>query len=128
MMDNKRQLQISELIKRNFGPVLQQQGIYMYGDAFVTVTAVRITPDLSQAKIYVSIFNTPDKEKVLQKLVNHTHLLKQELASRIKHQVRRIPQIAFFMDETIDEMYRVDELFDKIKTIYPVDTISKEEE
>lgn len=127
-MDNKRQLQVSELIKRNFGPILQQHGSYIYGDAFVTVTSVKITPDLSLAKIYLSIFNTGDKVNALQKLSNHTHILKQELAARIRNHVRRIPQIAFYLDETVDEMYRVDELFNKIKETYPASGQSGEEE
>ncbi|MBK9254744.1 MAG: 30S ribosome-binding factor RbfA [Saprospiraceae bacterium] len=116
-MDSKRQLQVSEMIKRNFGPIFQQHGTYIYGDAFVTVTNVKMTPDLASAKIYVSIFNTNDKDNVLTRLSNHTHLLKQELAARIRNHVRRIPQIAFFMDETLDEMYRIDELFKKIQPV-----------
>jgi ribosome-binding factor A len=118
-MDTKRQLQISELIKRNFAPVFQEQGPYIYGSAFVTVTGVKVTPDLAQAKVYLSIYNTENKEDVLHKVVNHTHILKQALAARIKHQVRRIPQIFFYFDETIDEMYKVDAMFSNLKNMYP---------
>lgn len=125
-MDSKRQSQIGELIKRSFAPVLQEHGTYIYGNAFVTVTQVKVTPDLAQAKIYVSIFNADDKEAVLRQISNHTHLLKQALASRIKQQVRRIPQIFFYFDETIDEMYKVDSMFSKIKNMYPP-SLSEEE-
>ncbi len=118
-MDTKRQLQISELIKRNFAPVFQEQGPYIYGSAFVTVTGVNVTPDLAQAKVYLSIYNTENKEDVLHKVVKHTHILKQALAARIKHQVRRIPQIFFYFDETIDEMYKVDAMFSNLKNMYP---------
>lgn len=96
-----------------------EQGPYIYGHAFVTVTAVKVTPDLGQAKIYLSIFNADDKEDTLRKINNHTHILKQALAGRIRNQVRRIPQIHFFFDETIDEMFKVDALFKGIKTMYP---------
>ena len=119
IMDSKRQLQVSELIKRNFGPIFQEQGPYIYAYAFVTVTSVRITPDLAQAKVYLSIFNADDKEVILAKITNHTHSLKQALAGRIKNQVRRIPQIFFYFDETLDEMYKVDALFKELKTKYP---------
>lgn len=118
-MDSKRQLQIGELIRRHFSPVFQQEGTYIYGQAFVSVSLVKVTPDLSLAKVYLSIFNTEDKEAVLQKIINHTHVLKQGLSSRIKNHVRRIPQIHFFLDETTDEMFQVDKLFDKVKTMYP---------
>ena len=118
-MDSKRQLQLGELIKRSFAPVFQEQGPYIYGAAFVTVTSVKVTPDLAQAKIYLSIFNADDKELVLKKVINHTHVLKQALASRIKNQVRRIPQVFFYFDETIDERYKVDVMFKNLKTMYP---------
>ena len=118
-MDSKRQLQLGELIKRSLAPVFQEQGPYIYGAAFVTVTSVKVTPDLAQAKIYLSIFNADDKELVLKKVINHTHVLKQALAARIKNQVRRIPQVFFYFDETIDEMYKVDVMFKNLKTMYP---------
>lgn len=118
-MDSKRQLQLGEMIKRSFAPVFQEQGTYIYGSAFVTVTSVKVTPDLAQAKVYLSIFNAADKAAVLQKIVNHTHVLKQALAARIKNQVRRIPSVFFYFDETIDEMFKVDAMFKNIKTMYP---------
>jgi ribosome-binding factor A len=126
-MESKRQLQVNEMIKRNFGPIFQQHGIYIYNDAFVTVTAVKTTPDLAKAKIYLSIFNAQDKELVLSKIISHTRMLKNELASRIKHQVRIIPQIYFYFDDTIDEMYKVDALFREIKTMYPPSVQDEEE-
>ncbi|MBK9734004.1 MAG: 30S ribosome-binding factor RbfA [Saprospiraceae bacterium] len=125
-MDSKRQLQISEMIKRNFGPIFQQEGPYIYGNAFVTVTTVKITPDMAQAKVYLSIFNADDKELVLTKVIKHTHVLKQALAARIKHQVRRIPSVFFYFDETIDEIYRVDAMFRDLKTKYPL-SVQEEE-
>ncbi len=125
-MDSKRQLQVAEMIKRNFAPIFQEHGIYIYGSAFVTVTFVKITPDMAQAKVYLSIFNADDKEAVLKKVVNHTHLLKQALAARIKNQVRRIPSIFFYFDETIDEMYKVDTMFKNLKTMYP-ESMNEEE-
>lgn len=118
-MDSKRQLQIGELIKRNFAPIFQEQGPYIYGTAFVTVTGVKITPDMAQAKVYLSIYNADDKELVLTKVIKHTHVLKQALAARIKNQMRRVPQIFFYFDETIDEMYKVDAMFKNLKTMYP---------
>jgi len=127
-MDNKRQLQVGEMIKRNFSPIFQQEGGFIYGAAFVTVTQVKMTPDLSLAKVYLSIFNAPDKELVLEKINNHTHVLKQALAQRIRNHVRRIPQISFYIDETIDEMYKIDQLFKEIKTKYPTPLSQNEEE
>jgi ribosome-binding factor A len=125
-MESKRQLQVAELIKRHFAPVFQEHGIYIYGStAFVSVSTVKLTPDMSQAKVYLSIYNVDDKQEVLKKISNHTHMLKQSLAQRLRHHLRRMPQIFFYFDDTIDEMYQVDALFKKIKTMYPE---SKQEE
>jgi ribosome-binding factor A len=126
-MESKRQLQVAELIKRHFAPVFQEHGIYIYGSTpFVSVSSVKLTPDLSQAKIYVSIYNAANKDEVLEKISNHTHMLKQALAQRLRHHIRRMPQIFFYSDETIDEMYQVDALFKKIKNMYPESTHEEE--
>ena len=111
-MASKRQEQVAELIRRNFGIVLQSDGSYIYGDAFVTVTSVLVAPDLSQAKLYVSVFNTEDKEAVLLKLNKEIRGLKKSLAYRIRKHVRRIPEIAIYMDDTLDEMYKLNQIFD----------------
>jgi len=114
-MASKRQEQVAELIRRNFGIVLQNEGIYVYGSAFVTCTSVIVTPDLSLAKLYVSIYNTEDKEGVLTLLNKESRKLKNSLAYRIKRHVRRIPDIAIYMDETLDEMYKLNEIFDSLE-------------
>ena len=111
-MASKRQEQVAELIRRNFGTVLQSQGSYIFGDAFVTCTQVLVTPDLSMAKLYVSIFNTEDKEAVLLRMQKEISTLKKELAFRIRKHVRRIPEIAVYMDDTLDEMHKLNQLFD----------------
>lgn len=114
-MESKRQLQVSETIKRNFGIILQQEGSYIFGTKpLVTVTQVQVTPDLSQAKIYLSIYNTEEKQNVLLMLREATSNLKQSLAHRIRKHVRRIPDIAMYMDDTLDEMYKLNNLFDNL--------------
>jgi ribosome-binding factor A len=115
-MESKRQLQVAETIKRNFGIVLQQEGSYIYGDeALVTVTNVSISPDLSYAKIYLSVYNIEDKHSIILLLEKNHHLLKQSLVNRIKRHIRRIPTLEFYLDDTLDEMYRLNELFEKLK-------------
>jgi ribosome-binding factor A len=113
-MESKRQLQVAALIKRNFSAVLQQEGNYIYQDALVTVTNVKVTPDLSLAKIYLSIYNTDNKQAVLLKLEDQHHRLKQIFAQRIRKHIRRIPDFSMYIDETLDEMYRVDALFERL--------------
>lgn len=114
-MESKRQRQVAEIIRRNFGIVLNQEGSYIYGDAFVTVTKVILTPDQGQAKIYFSVYNTENKQAVVLQMEEFHHRLKQGLSHRIKRHVRRIPQLSFYLDETLDEMWRLNNVFDGLE-------------
>ncbi len=112
----KRQNQVAEVIKRNFGILLQNEGRYIYGpEPLVTVTNVVLSPDMGQAKIYLSVYNTENKQAVLLLMAEERHTLRQGLAKRIRSHVRRIPDIEFFLDDTLDEMFRVDALFKKLE-------------
>lgn len=111
-----RQKQVAELIKRSFSTMLQQEGNYIYGtQPFVTVTEVQMTPDFSIAKIYLSIFNTENKQEVILTMEDQHHRLKQALAARVGKQLRRMPEIQFYIDDTLDEMERVDNLFKRLE-------------
>ncbi|MFK7934350.1 MAG: 30S ribosome-binding factor RbfA [Saprospiraceae bacterium] len=114
-MASKRQLQVAEMIKRNFGIVLQQEGSYIYGvEPLVTVTKVEVSPDLSVGKIYLSVYNVEDKQTVLLEMEENHHRLKQGLAARLKRHLRRLPNFELFLDDTLDEMYRLNNLFSKM--------------
>ena len=112
MNESKRQRQVGEMIRRHFGSVLLQEGSYIYGRALVTVTNVKMSSDLGQAKIYLSVYNTENKQEVMLMMEEHVVPLRQSLSQRIKKHVRRVPRIAFYIDDTVDEMYRVDAMFE----------------
>ena len=115
-METKRQKQVAELIRRNFSIVLQNEGGYIYGtDIMVTVTSVKMSPDMGIAKIYLSVYNTENKQAPILELEQHYTRLRQSLGYRIKKQVRRIPEIQFYLDDTLDEMYRLNALFDQLE-------------
>lgn len=115
MKETKRQRQVAELIKRNFSVVLQQEGSYIYGSApLVTVTQVNMSPDLGIAKIHLSIWNTDNKQAVMLSMQEEQTRLRQALSQRLKRHLRRMPLIDFYEDETLDEMYKVDNIFDKL--------------
>jgi ribosome-binding factor A len=117
IMASKRQSQVASVIKRNFSIVLQQEGSYIYGaQALVTVTNVQVTPDMGEAKIYLSVFNVEDKQTVLLEMEDNIGRLKQQLAQRIRKHVRRIPSLQLFLDDTLDEMYRINEVLNRINT------------
>jgi len=123
-MESIRQKQVGELIRRYFGAILTGEGSYMYGrDKLVTITGVKMTPDLLVAKIYISIYGTENKQEVLLILEDNHTRLRQALASKIGKQMRRMPDIEFFLDDTVDEMYRVQDLLDRVseedKALHP---------
>ncbi len=114
-METKRQRQVAELVKRNFSVVLREEGSYIYGtQALVTVTQVNMSPGLGIAKIHLSIWNTENKQAVILSLHEDQTRLRQALAKRLKRHLRRMPHIDIYEDETIDEMYKVDGIFDKL--------------
>ena len=115
-MGSVRQKQVAEMVRRHFGTLLQQEGSYIYGDeVLVTVTNVKMTPDFSLAKIYLSVYNTENKQEVMLELEENIVRLRQGLASRIRKHVRRIPDIALYIDDTLDEVYRLNDLFEKLE-------------
>lgn len=113
-MESIRQKQIGELIRRQFSMVLTAEGRYIYGSqVLVTVTHVMMSPDLALAKVYLSIFNTGQKEGVLRSLEDNYQRLKLALHQKIKKQIRVMPELRFYLDETMDEVYKVEALFKK---------------
>lgn len=115
MKETKRQRQVAELVRRNFSTVLQSEGSYIYGSApLVTVTQVNMSPDLGIAKIHLSIWNAENKQAVMLSMQEEQTRLRQALGQRLKRHLRRIPHIDFYEDETLDEMYKVDNMFDKL--------------
>jgi len=113
-MPSIRVQQVQETVKRAFSMVLQQEGSYIYRDAFVTVTKVDVSPDLSTAKIYVSVFNSDNKQAVLLEIEDNHHRLKKSLSHRLRKHIRRIPEFKVYLDDTLDEMYRLNDLFDRL--------------
>jgi ribosome-binding factor A len=119
-MDTKKQKQVSELIRRHFSTVLQDEGPIIYGSkTLVSVTQVHMSPDLGLAKIYLSAFNHDEGDQPIQLLENELPKLRQALGARIRKFVRRIPDIVLFYDDTIDEMYRIDAMLEKVKIESP---------
>ena len=114
-MENKRQLQVGETIKRQFSLLLQQEGSYVYGaEPFVTVTSVKMTPDLGLARVYLSVYNTENKQAVILEMEEAHHRLKQGLHYRLRKHLRKMPELEYYLDDTLDEMYRLNNLFDRL--------------
>jgi len=113
-MDSRRQLKIASLIKEAFTEILSRNGKSIYGKAFVTVTNVTVTSDLTLTRFYLSIFNADNADAVVQSFREHKAEIKRQLGEKLRHHLRRIPEIEFFRDESLDNAYRIEEVFKKI--------------
>lgn len=115
MKEGKRQKQISGLIQEEINKIFQRLGLGFVNGGMVSVSSVKITPDLLEARIYLSIFNAADKKEILKKIEDRHWEIKKELAANVKHQLRRIPELRFYQDDTLDHVFKMEELFNKIK-------------
>ncbi|MBB6609627.1 30S ribosome-binding factor RbfA [Pontibacter sp. Tf4] len=119
-MESKRQQKFSRLIQKELAEIFQRETTHLFGSAYISVSAVRVSPDLGIAKIYLSVMMAPNKEELLQEIRINTKTLRHFLAQRIKSQVRIIPELIFYLDDTADYAAKIDKLFDGIE-IPPAD-------
>ena len=105
---------LGSVIQKDLGTILQRN--YQPPGTFITVTQVRITDDLSIAKVYLSIFSpNREVESVYNYIDEQQDQIRYELASKIKNQVRRIPELLFYEDDTAQYINKIENLFDKVK-------------
>ncbi|MFZ9718869.1 MAG: 30S ribosome-binding factor RbfA [Chitinophagaceae bacterium] len=115
MQEGKRQKQVAGLINEELTLIFQKQGLSMVDGSLVSIASVKVTPDLLEARIYLSLFQAKDPEQILQKIEEKAPVIKRELSARIKHQLRRMPELKYFLDDTLEQVFRIEALFKKIK-------------
>ena len=113
-MDSMRQQKYSRLIQKEIGEIFQRDGYNYFGKAFVTVTGAQISPDLGIAKIYISILGK-DSKSVLEQIEKHTKEIRKMLGSKIRHQARIIPELKFFLDDSLDYVEKIEKLLKDTK-------------
>lgn len=109
-MDTTRQQKFSRLIQKEIGEIFQKDGYNFFGKAFVTVTGAKISPDLSIAKVYLSIFGSPNSQGVLDEIERHNKEIRKRLGNSIRHQARIIPELKFFLDDSLDQVEKIEKL------------------
>lgn len=113
--ETKRQKQVAGEIQEVLNGIFQKLGLTMLDGGMVSIASVKMTPDLLEARIYLSLFQVKDREAAMKKIEERAWEIKRELAAAIKHQVRRIPLLQYYLDDTLDQVYKMEELFRKIK-------------
>ena len=113
-MESKRQQKFSRLIKEELSDLFQREGLSFHNGHIVTITTVRVSPDLGQAKVFLSIFNSSNTTQVLADINVHNKDLRYKLGQRIRHQARVVPELIFFIDDTQEYAARIEKIFDAI--------------
>lgn len=108
-----RQLKVAREIQKDLAEIIRGKGMAVFGGAMVTVSEVRISPDLSLAKTYVSIFPSSKAEEVMKLLNDNVKSLRGELGHLVAKQLRIVPEIVFFLDSSLDYAEHIDELLKK---------------
>lgn len=107
--ESTRQHKVSRLIQKELGNIFQQESRSLFEGRMISVTQVRVSPDLGLAKVYISVF--PKKEDNPLNLINvHTKALRMALGTRVRHQLRKVPEIVFYIDDSLDYIERIDQL------------------
>ncbi|MBI4945480.1 MAG: 30S ribosome-binding factor RbfA [Bacteroidetes bacterium] len=123
-----RQSKVARVIQKDVAAVFQKEMKNAFGSGLISVTHVFMSPDLSFAKIYLSLFGVQDKEKMLGAIRKEAKEIRRILGTKIKKQLRIVPEIAFFVDESADYADKMEKVFSTI-TISPAppETYPKEE-
>ena len=112
-MESTRQNKVARLIQKDLGEIIQQLGKPALQGRMVTVTVVRMSPDLSVAKIYLSIFPSEEQIQYLEHLKQYNKIIRNQLGQRVKNQLRIVPELAFFIDDSLDYVEKIDHLLKK---------------
>ena len=107
-METTRQQKIAKQIQKDIADIFQKEGAEIVRGMLVTVTAVRISPDFSYAKIYVSVFPFDKNESLMATLEQNNRFIRRALGQRIRNQLKVIPEIQFFLDDSLEYIEQID--------------------
>jgi ribosome-binding factor A len=115
MEQSKRQIQIAGLIQEALNDIFLKEGISVRNNGMITISSVKVTPDLLEARIYLSFYQVTDEEMTIKYIKGKTSELRGVLGNQLRHQLRRIPTLVFFQDDTLDYVYKMEEIFKQIE-------------
>ena len=115
MQETKRQKQIGQLVQQELSGIFQRMGFNVVDGGMISVAAVKMTPDLLEAKVYLSMFQIKAPAEMLERIKERMGEIKKSLGIGLGKQLRRIPELSFFLDDTLDYVFKMEELFKKIK-------------
>ncbi|MEO8172122.1 MAG: 30S ribosome-binding factor RbfA [Sediminibacterium sp.] len=119
MEEGKRQRQVAGALQEELNDIFRRLGLGMIDGGMVSISSVKVTPDLLEARIYLSLFQVKDVKATMKNIESRAWEIKKELAGRVKHQLRRIPVLHFYHDDTLDYVFKMEEIFKDINKDKP---------
>ncbi|MEP6927104.1 MAG: 30S ribosome-binding factor RbfA [Ginsengibacter sp.] len=114
MTEGKRQKQVASEILKELNDIFLKMGLNMQDGGMVSISSVKITPDLFEARVYLSLFKVKSPDAALEKFKERTSEIRGNLGNRMRHQLRSIPQLTFYIDDTLDYVFQIEKLLDDI--------------
>ena len=114
MQESKRQKQVGALLLQELSDIFRRMGLGMMDGGLISITGVKLTPDLLEARVYLSLFKVKDQPAAMKKIEETGWEIKRELAARVKNQLRRIPLLQYFLDDTQEHASKMEEIFKQI--------------
>ena len=111
-MESTRQAKISRLLQKELSEIFRRETAKTHG-VIVSVSAVRVSPDLSVAKAYLSIFPSEKGMEVMENIEASKQTIRYELAQIVRHQLRKVPELQFYLDDSLDYIENIDSLLSK---------------
>ena len=115
MVEGKRQKQVATVINHELNDIFLRMGLNMSDGGLISISSVKITPDLFEARVYLSFFQVKNNEAALAKIKDRYKEIRKELGVRVRHQLRSIPELTFYIDDTLDYVFKIEELLKKVK-------------
>lgn len=119
MKEGKRQKQVSALLLEELNRIFQKLGLNMIQGGMVSISSVKITPDLFEARIYLSFYQVGKPDEALKHIEDRAWEIKRDLVSSIRNQLRSMPQLSFYIDDSLAYVEKMDALFREISETKP---------
>jgi len=112
-MESLRQQKVNKLLAKELAEIFRSGSRSLFGGGFITVTTVRVSPDLSSAKVYLSIMGNKDKKVVFNLIESQNKVIRKQLGLIVGKQLRIVPELMFFIDDSLDYAMKIEELLKK---------------
>lgn len=109
-MESTRQKKISRQLQKDLSEIFQLEGRTLFSTTFVSVTVVRVSADLSVARAYLSVFGVENKDELLVEINQMSYHIRKKLAARVRNQMRKVPDLKFFLDDSVDYAQNIESL------------------